>query len=234
MDTLQIKTFYLHETLSEDQINNYETSNNVLVSNSLFQEIMNSRQDNQNETKMLILGLYYKNKKIYVNIDGSHHNENNIIYTPLWVYQYLNYIDGDEINYMQVYPHTGSKIKIKPHSDFYAYLPDPVQSLRNGFEHYSILMPNTTIPLNIDGQTLLIDIIDTYSQNKPINIRGIELEVDIEEIGQVTDQEIGQETDQKSNIGIFQHIVEEKIDFSSMISLPITDNRFPGVGRRLG
>lgn len=223
MDTLVAKTFYLHETLSDEQINNYETSNNVLISNTLFQEIMNNHDDK----KMLILGLYYKNKKIFVNIDGNHHNEDNLIYIPLWIYQYFNYTDDEQINYMQVSPKIGSKIKIKPHEDFYAYLSDPVQALRDGFEKYSILSNNTTIPLNINGRTLMIDILDTYSNNNPINIRGIELEVDIQEIQEEIQEEI-------------QNIEEtkEEIDFSSMLPPSfmqniIQPNKFPGKGRRL-
>jgi hypothetical protein len=219
MDTLVAKTFYSHETLSDEQITNFETSNNVLISNLLFQEILNNHDDK----KMLILGLYYKNKKIFVNIDGNHHNEDNLIYIPLWIYQYLNYTDDEQINYMQVSPKIGSKIKINPHEDFYAYLPDPIQSLRNGFERYSILLNNTTIPLNIDGRILMIDIIDTYSNNNPINIRGIELEVDINEI---QDQNILEEPKEK-----------EDFDFSSMIPSSFMQNtsqpnKFPGKGYR--
>lgn len=220
MDTLIAKTFYSHETLSDEQITNFETSNNVLISNLLFQEIINSHDDK----KMLILGLYYKNKKIFVNIDGNHHSEDNLIYIPLWIYQYLNYTDDEQINYMQVSPKIGSKIKIKPHEDFYAYLPDPIQSLRDGFERYSILLNNTTIPLNIDGRMLMIDIIDTYSNNNPINIRGIELEVDINEI---QDQNILEKKEEE----------KEEFDFSSMLPSSFMQNiiqptKFPGKGYR--
>ena len=83
---------------------------------------------------------------------------------------------------MQICPKIGNKIKIKPHSDFYAYLPDPVEALRNGFEKYSILVKNTTIPLMIEDRVLYVDILDTHTDNSPICIRGVELEVEIEEI----------------------------------------------------
>jgi len=83
---------------------------------------------------------------------------------------------------MQICPKKGNKIKIKPLSDFYAYLPDPVNSLRNGFERYSVLNNGITIPVLIDDRVLHIEIIDTYSNNSPICIRGIELEVEIEEL----------------------------------------------------
>ena len=246
MDTLVAKTFYSHEILSDEQINNYETSNNVLISKTLFQEIINNHDDK----KMLILGLYYKNKKIFVNIDGNHHNEDNLIYIPLWIYQYLNYTDDEQINYMQVSPKKGSKIKIKPHEDFYAYLPDPVQALRDGFEKYSILLNNTTIPLNINGRTLIIDILDTYSNNKPINIRGIELEVEIEEIKDIQtkpeenittvdtpSQAIANAYTPSQTVG--QYIPpNENNDFSSILPPSYLQNfnqpnKFPGIGRRL-
>ena len=252
MDTLVAKTFYSHETLSDEQINTYETSNNVLISNTLFREIINNHDDK----KMLILCLYYKSKKIFVNIDDNHNNEDNLIYIPLWIYQYLNYTDDEPIDYMQVSPIIGSKIKIKPHEDFYAYLPDPVQGLRDGFEKYSILLNNTTIPLNVNGRTLMIDILDTYSNNKPVNIRGIELEVEIEEIDQ--DKKIEDiQTKPEENITnaytpsqaianaytptqiVGQYIPQdENIDFLSILP-PIhlqnllQPNKFLGIGRRL-
>jgi hypothetical protein len=226
METLIAETFCFYNKLSDSEISKYETSNNVLISNALFEEILNNHEDNN---KMLILGLYYNNKKIFVNISGNHHNNDNLIYLPLWIYQYFNYTDGEQINYMQVSPKIGSRIKIKPHEDFYAFLPDPVQALRDGFEQYSILLKNTTIPLNINGRTLLIDIIDTNSNNNPINIRGIELEVEIEEI---VKEEIKQE--------IKPEILKEEFDFSSMLppsyqnSLKTPENKFPGTGNKLG
>ena len=169
----------LNAFLSEDDIAKYETSNSVIVSHTLFEDIVNNNNYNNN---MFLLGLFYNDKKIYVDVDASHYDDSNLIYIPLWIYQYLNYKDEDYVEYMQICPIKGNKVKIKPLSDFYAYLPDPVNSLRDGFEKYSILINNTTIPILVDNRILYIEIIDTYSNNSPICIRGVELEVEIEEI----------------------------------------------------
>ena len=227
MDTKQLRTFALNAALTDSQIEKYETSNSVLISSSFFQEIMNNHH---NDKKMLILGLYHKKKKIYVNIDAAHYDEDDIIYVPLWIYRYLQYEDGEFVNYMPVAPKSGNKIKIKPHSDFYAYLPDPVKSLRNGFEQYSILLKNTTIPLNINGRILLVDIIDTFTKNQPICIRGIELIVEIEEIETKDTKEI-EET--KETIEETKEETEEE-DFSSMLPSDLNINyNFPGKGYNL-
>jgi hypothetical protein len=110
------------------------------------------------------------------------------MYIPLWIYTYFNYKEDDLVNYMQVKPITGNKIKIRPKGDFYAYLDDPVNALCSGFEKYSCLLENTTIVLNIQSIQLEVEILETYinsiknNKNQPIYIRGIELEVDIESI----------------------------------------------------
>jgi hypothetical protein len=184
MDTLILRTFFLNSSLSEEQIEVYNGSNSVIVSQDLFQNII----DKNHDSKVNILGLYYNNKKIYVDIIDSHNDDNNIMYIPLWIYTYFNYKDDDLVNYMQVKPITGNKIKIRPKGDFYAYLDDPVNALCSGFEKYSCLLENTTIVLNIQSIQLEVEILETYinsiknNKNQPIYIRGIELEVDIESI----------------------------------------------------
>jgi len=255
MESIELKTFIFNELLSDDQIEKYETSNSILVSTVLFQTIMNNHINDKN---MLILGLYNNKKKIYVNIDGSHHNDDNIIYVPLWIYQYLkiNNVEPCIVSYMQVSPKSGNKIKIKPHSDFYAYLPDPVKSLRDGFERYSILLKNTTIPVNVDGQILLIDIVDTFTKNQPINIRGVELEVEIEDISNLNTHLINPDTTHLINPDTTHlinpdtthlinpdtthlinpdttHLINPDDDFSSMIPSINSNRIFPGKGYSL-
>ena len=177
---LIVKPITLNSFLSDEDIQKYETSNSIIVSHSLFEDISNNETYANN---MLLLALFRNDIKIFVDIDGSHYDDTNIIYVPLWIYQHLQCDDDNEnINYMQICPKPGNKIKIKPHSDFYAYLSDPVEALRNGFEKYSILVKNTTIPLMIEDRILYVDILDTHSENSPICIRGVELEVEIEEI----------------------------------------------------
>ena len=226
MNNFILKTFYLHETLNDSTIEKYNASNSIIVSKAIFEYLA---QQNTSE-KVLIIGLYFNTKKIYVNVEDSHEDNNNIAYVPLWIYEYLNYKEDALVSYMQVYPKTGNKIKIKTRSDFYAYLDDPITALRNGFESYSCLLIGTIINININDILLEVEILETYINNEkitnqPIYIRGIELEVDIE----------SSEPEPEQNFINHQIVEEEKIDFSSMLPLSsIPDPRFPGKGRRLG
>jgi len=175
-----LKPITLNSFLSDEEIQKYETSNSIIASHTFFENIINN---NIYSTNMLLLALFRNDIKIFVDIDASHYDDDNIMYVPLWIYQYLKCTEDDEnVNHMQICPQEGNKIKIKPHSDFYAYLPDPVEALRNAFEKYSVLVKNTTIPLMIENRILYVDILDTHTANAPICIRGVELEVEIEEI----------------------------------------------------
>lgn len=231
MNNLILKTFYFHETLSDTIIEKYNSSNSIIVSKFIFEHLT---QENTSE-KVLIIGLYYNSKKIYVDIVDSHSDDDNIAYVPSWIYQYLNYKETDVVNYMQVYPKIGNKIKIKPNSDFYAYLDDPITALRNGFESYSCLLNGTIINININDIPLEVEILETYINNQliinqPIYIRGIELEVDIE-------SSIQDEPEQKEELNQINTLIEQNneiIDFSSMLPPSNIDLKFPGKSRKLG
>ena len=228
MEVLKLKTFYLNLLLNDSDIEKYNASNSVIVSQNLFQEITNKETDNT----VNIIGLYYKGKKIYVDIIDSHIDDPNIMYVPEWIYKYLNYEEDELVNYMQVHPKVGNKIKIKPRGDFYAYLDDPISALRNGFECYSCLLKDTVILLNIDGIPLEVEIVETYIKNQPIYIRGVELEVDIEEITPSINE------NNQNNIIKPQDEIKpnnEDIDFNSMLPyMPMQpENKFKGKGHSL-
>jgi hypothetical protein len=216
MSALRLRTFYLNSLLSEENIETYNSSNSIIVSKNLFEEITPGN--------VYILGLYYNNKKIFVDIKDSHYDEPDIIYVPLWIYQHFEYKDDDLVNYMHVHPKTGNKIKIRPRDNFYSFLDNPVTALRNGFEQYSCLIKGTVIPININGKELDVEILDTYMNNQPIYIRGIELEVDIQEL-----ENKNQKEDKKVN-------KEPEFDFDEpMIPSLNTNvlNKFPGTGHKL-
>jgi len=227
MEVLKLKTFYLNSMLDDNVIDKYNSSNSVIISKNLFQEITNKDSDNT----VNIIGLYYKGKKIYVDIIDTHIDDPNIMYVPEWIYKYLNYEEDELVNYMQVHPKVGNKVKIKPRGDFYAYLDDPISALRNGFERYSCLLKDTVILLNIDGIPLEVEIVETYIKNQPIYIRGVELEVDIEETIHSIDE------NNENNIIEPLDEIKPTIDdnFDSMLPyMPIqSENKFKGKGYSL-
>jgi len=237
METLKLKTFVLHPLLSDEQIDIYNASNSVIISQNLFHDITNRDA----KGNVAIIGLYYKSNKIYVDIIDSHNEDPNIMYVPQWIYNHFNYQEEDLVNYMQVFPKAGNRVKIKPKGDFYAYLDDPVSSLRNGFEKYSCLIENTTILINIDSIPLEIEILETYinseknKKNQPIYIRGVELEVDIES---QSESQSESQTEEIIPVETNVNFIEDDIDFSSMLPKSYTDailtkNLFPGTGRTL-
>jgi hypothetical protein len=238
MEVLKLKTLYLNPLLSEEDVDKYNASNGIIISKFLFEEITNKESINQDYVnKVLIIGLYYKNKKLYVNIIDSHNDDPQIIYVPSWIYHHLNYVEDEMVNYMRVYPKVGNKIKIKPRGDFYAYLEDPVSALRDGFEHYSCLIKDTVILINVNGIPLEVEILETFinninNKNQPIYIRGIELEVDIEDTTRC----------QSTNANLINPIPSPNVetgtadddDFSSMFPMPIENKtKFPGKGNSL-
>jgi hypothetical protein len=213
MNSLTLKTFYFHETFTDDNINKYNASNGIIISRYIFENIPSGID------KVSIIKLYKDNKKIYVNIIDTHDTEDNIAYVPLWIYEYLNYTEDCKVDYMVVYPKIGNKIKIKPRDNFYAFLDDPITALRNGFEEYTCLVKDTVIIININGIPLDVEILETYINNEicnnhPIYIRGVELEVDIQSIEKLKEK--------------------EEIDFDSMLP-PVTNiiSKFPGKGHKL-
>jgi len=239
MEVLKLKTLYLNPLLSEEEVENYNASNGIIISKPLFEELTNK----ESTDKVLIIGLYYKSKKIYVNIIDSHTDEPQLVYIPSWIYKYFEYEEDDLVNYMQVYPKVGDKIKIKPRGDFYAYLDDPISALRNGFENYSCLTKDIVILLNINGIPLEVEILETFinkinNKNQPIYIRGIELEVDIENYIPVQSEIMKNITEEtKTNIETnIESNIESNIDddFSSMLPTQIENtSKFPGKGNRL-
>ena len=176
-DQLILRPHCLNAFLSEDDIKKYNNSNSIISSQTVLIDMM-SRLETSN---MLIIELLYNNKKIQVDIESSHYDDSNIIYVPYCIYEFFEYKDDEYVSYNKVDPIVGNKIKIKPHSEFYAYLPDPVNALRNAFEKYSVLSKNITIPLYVDEKVLYVDILDINSDDECIYIRGVELEVEIEE-----------------------------------------------------
>jgi hypothetical protein len=220
MNDLRLRTFCFNESFSDENIDKYNASNGIIVSKTLFEEINNSVD------KVAVIGLYYDTRKIYIHIIDTHNNEENIIYVPNWIYNYFNYTENEIVNYMQVYPKIGNKVKIKPHGDFYAYLDDPVTALRNGFEEYSCLLAGTRIMINVNNIPLEVEILETYINNvstnkQPIYIRGLELEVDIESEPETIPETIPEPVIEKDNFDSM---------FPSSYFKNNQPNKFPGKG----
>ena len=211
---IDLKCFPLcfNSSLTEKDINKQECSDGIYLSSDRF-----SYFNNTDSEELVILKITKGNLSTYAQIVGIHSENRNMVLMPSWMVEYLN-VDYDEQVLLErcMDVNIGLHIRIKPHSTKYASLNDPVSSLRNAFENYIVLQPNMDIPLLVDGERLIVSIMDTFSKG-PICIRGVELEVEIEN---PTDYKI-----QK----------EEAFDFSNMLPMPPVENKqFQGKGYILG
>lgn len=214
--------FYNEELLdSESQL--AETGNGVYISKTGFADFM---PDNTDE--FVAIELSFNNKSAFCHIIGTHNGDDEALFAPGWMCNSIGCSGGEDVQIKRVYPSIGTKITIKPQNTRYTEGEDPVEALRNAFESYSCLISGIEIPLLVNGQILNVAILDTVVDG-PICIRGVELEVEIA----VDPDAISSNIIEEPIVPI--QVVEEPIDFSSMLPIPVVqDNRFPGTGRVLG
>jgi hypothetical protein len=186
---------------------------------------------------MTILKITCDLRSVTSHIVGIHNDDTEQIYVPYWMYSLLNCSEEDRCSITQVYPSIGLKIHIKPMNDSYAHLEDPVSALRNAFEQYSTLISGIDIPLYVNNSTLNVSILDTYN-TEPICIRGVELEVIIDEPIQTMERVQTNSIVDTVAAPVDKNTVMEAEEYSwdSMIPGIIPDEsskKFPGKGRTL-
>jgi hypothetical protein len=216
--------------LFDSEIRGRETSDGIYLAQGRFRAFMG-----QDDESVVVLELSCGDRTGYAHINGVHSDDDAILYAPNWMCQLLRCHGGEEIELRQCNPSMGTKITIQPHTSEYTRLDDPVSALRDAFEHYTCLVSGIDIPLVVAGSTLIVSIVDT-GRVGPVCIRGIDLEVEIQ-----TPLDAPVVEDATGGVGAApavdfdQMLPASAIDFSQMIPTPApVDNRFPGVGRRLG
>ena len=201
--TLYPLCFY--DSLFERDLDKFECSDGIYVSQAKFSSFM---EDND---ELVVLGLECNGLRSYAHIRGVHGGESDMVFAPNWMCSRLACEGGESIEVERFKPSIGLRIKIQPFTSGYASLPDPVGALRDAFENYTTLISGYEIPLFIDGQRLIVNILDTQIEG-PICIRGQEIEVEIE-----------RPLDQP------EPVVEPVVEPVPVVE----DKRFPGRGRRL-
>jgi hypothetical protein len=227
-----------HETLPEADIATHECSDGLYVSTGRFRELMNADND-----EMVVYRITSGDREVFAHVSGTHNSEPNIIYAPAWICSALDCVGEEPVMMERAYPTLGRKIKIKPHSTEYTKADDPVAALQHAFEAYSSIMPGVDLPLMVNGQQIVVSILET--NGGAICIRGVELEVEIEgeeESAPVADPDL--EAAIAASIKPTNEVIESS--FTSMLPPPapvqapaaafVTDDdpRFPGRGYRLG
>jgi hypothetical protein len=212
-----------NDSLTELQIDSYECSDGIYVSNSRFRLFMTDGDDS-----LIVLSVKRGDNFVYSYIRGTHSGLDEAVYGPSWMCQVLGVDSGDAVELERVHPNLGSSITIKPHTSRYSLLEDPVSELRNAFENYACLTYGVDIPLMVAGELLTVSIIETGSET-PVCIRGIELEVKIETPLDREAEEASAEAEAAA-----AKVEQRQEDFANMFDVPIVaDNRFPGRGYRL-
>ena len=214
--------------LSEADISNCETSNGIYISGSVFSHFMTDAND-----EFIALELKHNNHSAYCHITGIHSADTNVIFAPGWICNMLCADNEETISITRVYPSIGTKITIKPQNSYYTELDDPVEALRNAFESYSCLMSGIEIPLSVGGKLLNVAINDVSNEG-PICIRGVELEVEIaEDLEHDISGQFVSGSVVSGPVEPFDSGPVEPFDFGPMISMPDAINPFPGSGRVL-
>lgn len=219
----------------------HECSDGLYVSTGRFRELMNADND-----EMVVYRITCGDREVFAHLSGTHNSEPNIIYAPAWICSALDCVGEEPVEMERAYPTLGRKIKIKPHSTEYTKADDPVAVLQHAFEAYSCIMPGVDLPLMVDGQRIVVSILET--NGGAICIRGVELEVEIE-----GDEEEVERVDPDLEAAIAASVkpTNDVVESSFASMLPpvavagtqgagagafVTDDdpRFPGRGYRLG
>jgi hypothetical protein len=215
--------------LSEDQLFENECGDGIYVSSSRF-AIFNSDDDEN----MVTLSIKKGGNEISAHIIGTHTGDSDAVYAPSWICNRILSEPGDFVELGRIYPVTGNTITIKPHTSDYELLDDPAAELRNAFERYSCIHAGIDIPLLVAGSVLTVSIIDN-GFGEPINIRGIELSV---EIATALDKEASvaaaaKALEEANAVAAATKALEEAAAFKEEEEKAAIDKRFPGKGRRL-
>lgn len=229
METLYPLCF--NETLTESQLQQYECSDGIYLSNNRFKLFMTDVDES-----LIVISLNRGSRFVFTYIRGVHASEDDIVYAPSWICQLLGVDSGETIELERVYPNLGSTITIKPHTSQYSLLEDPVSELRNAFENYSCLLSGADIPLMVSGQVVIVSILETHS-NEPICIRGVELEVKIEtpldKEAEAAVAEAAQAEAAQAEATSKAEAAYNSFNHDDLIPPPVTTDKFPGRGYRL-
>ena len=171
---LSIYPLCYHDSLFDDEMDRRECGDGVYVSTSSFRRLMN----NDNED-MMVFRITCGDREVFCHICGTHNGPDDAVYVPMWGCNVLGCYGEETVQIERAHPSIGLKIKIKPHETRYADKDDPVAVLRDAFENYACLTSGADIPLMIDGEQLVVSVLETTPAG-PICIRGVELEVEIE------------------------------------------------------
>ena len=228
-----------NDALTEGQLYEKECGDGVYVSPARFTTFMSD-----DDESMVTLSIKKGGLDISVHIIGTHTGDGEAVYAPSWICQLLSSDPGDFIELSRIYPVTGNTITIKPHTSSYEQLEDPAAELRNAFERYSCIHAGIDIPLLVAGEVLIVSVIDN-GFGEPINIRGIELSVEIatpldkeaeleaERIREeIAAAEAAEEVAREAKRAVEEAAVAAATAAAAAAKAAL-DKRFPGVGRRL-
>lgn len=228
-----------HDQLFDDEMKRRECGDGVYVSGTQFRRLMSMDTED-----LVVYEIKCGDRSVLCHVCGTHNGPDDAVYVPMWACNVLGCYGEEKVSMKRSHPGIGLGIKIKPHETRYADKEDPVAVLRDAFENYSCLTAGVDIPLLIDGEQLIVSILETRPSG-PICIRGVELEVEIEgeptpEPAQVpvpTDESPLEDMLPTSLTTKRARINEPPVNVGNTFTDAFTisdDPRFPGRGYRLG
>ena len=158
----------IYMNLTDEDIERHECSDRLWLFTTDFEHYM---------TDPGVVSLLQLTNRLEQTVVGSvygTHDEPNVIYVPSWIHDMLELDAEVEVSRAELSLCTG--LTIKPHAP--QYEPDE-EILRDAFEHYTCLMPGTTIPLWVGGAVLYVTIAALKPVDAPLCIRNCELELEV-------------------------------------------------------
>lgn len=221
-----------NDALTEGQLYEKECGDGIYVSPARFTTFMSD-----DDVEMVTLSIKKGGMEISAHIIGTHTGDSEAVYAPSWICQILSTDPGDFIELVRIYPVTGNTITIKPHTSAYEQLEDPAAELRNAFERYSCIHAGIDIPLLVAGELLTVSVIDN-GFGEPINIRGVELSVEIatalDKEAELEAERIREEIAAAAAAAAAAEEAKRAAEAATAAAAKAAiDKRFPGVGRRL-
>jgi hypothetical protein len=135
------------EHFTEDEILKHECSDRIWLSRHEFESRLRDAEPGVANMIELRNGV---DQHVIGCIFGVHHGDNNTIYVPQWMYDELQ-LEDEHVTITPAHPGLCTGIMIQPHSSEHVHAEDPQEMLREAFEQYSCLIPETTIPLWIES-----------------------------------------------------------------------------------
>jgi hypothetical protein len=166
------------EHFTDDEIKKQGCSDRIWLGQRTFESYMRDAEPGIVHMLEIVNGV---DQRTVGCIYGVHHGDEDVLYVPQWMYDEL-LMDDAHITLRPISPSPCTGLMIQPHTSDHVHAEDPQELLREAFEQYSCLTPDTTIPLWLESQQKQVQV--TIMEVRPHTgetrcIRNCEIELEL-------------------------------------------------------